>query len=222
MKHKSALALALSLPLIAAYAGGWATVTVDSLPEYLVAGRPTNITFSIRQHGMNMLGDLNPRIEASSGKSDFVARAVATNREGYYTATVTPPASGDWTLTIRSGFGKSDLTLLPIPVIANGARPVAAMALPARGHALFVAKGCATCHEHARVKGSGMYKVGTDLTVARLQPAYLEKFLADPSIKTDWKNPGSKMPNLQLKPAEIASIIAFLNANTTGGVAASQ
>jgi hypothetical protein len=52
--------------------------------------------------------------------------------------------------------------------------------------------------------------VGPDLSEPKFQSAYLEKFLADPSIKTNWAN-ASRMPNLGLKPAEITALVAFLN-----------
>ena len=45
--------------------GGWAVVTVENPPDYLVAGKATELTFTIRQHGRTLLSDLRPGIEAS-------------------------------------------------------------------------------------------------------------------------------------------------------------
>src|SRR5947199_30203 len=39
----------------AAFAGGWAIVTLDDFPEYAVAGKPVNLTFAVRQHGVTSL-----------------------------------------------------------------------------------------------------------------------------------------------------------------------
>lgn len=214
--NRRTLAVALpflaALPLIAAFAGGWATITVENLPDYLVAQQPTNMTFSIRQHGMELLREIQPSIEARSGDVAYKAEAVATNRAGYYTAKLDVPNPGDWTVTIKSGFGRSNVTLLPIPAVSTSGR---AVALPeaARGERLFVAKGCLSCHVHDRIKDSGVINSGPNLTEARLSSDYLAKFLADPSAKTNWTS-NSRMPDLDLKEKEIAALIAFLNSGS--------
>jgi hypothetical protein len=208
----------LAAPLIAAF-GGWATITVENLPEYVVANQPTNITFSVRQHGVRLMSEVRPTIDARSGKTEMTARAVQTNRPGYYTATVTAPFTGPLYITIHSGWGKSDVTLRPIAAIAANSRPVAISDFD-RGHNLFVAKGCASCHVHSRVDDSGSVNVGPDLTAYRLQRDYLEKFLANPSVKTAWRS-DARMPNLNLKSGEISALISFLN-DEKHGVAASN
>lgn len=202
---KLALTLAAATPLLAAYAGGWATVTLENLPEYLVAGQPTNVTFSVRQHGRDLLGQLKPTIDGQSGKLLFKTGAVATNRTGYYTATLNVPQPGDWTLTVNSGFGAvSKVTLLPIPAVATRARP-AALAAAERGHRLYIAKGCISCHANARVTNYTSYGAAPNLTDTRLPKEYLQLFLANPAIKVP-----NKMPNLNLKPDEIAALTSFL------------
>lgn len=208
-----ALAVAvIAAPLIAAYAGGWATVSVENLPDYIVAGQPTNLTFAIRQHGENYLADLSPSIVATSGKDEFEARAVETNKPGFYTVTLRPPRAGDWTVTINSGFGKSKLTLMPLAAVASNARP-ASFTHEERGQRLFAARSCVTCHVHARVPGSGYFSdVAPDLTARRFPAEYLQQFLADPTVKP--ATPGRmRMPNPNLTEAEIGSLIAFINSN---------
>jgi cytochrome c2 len=207
-----ALTILAAVPLIAAIAGGWATITVETLPDYLIAGQPTNITFSVRQHGMNLLPGRSPTIEARSGDSEYNARAVQTNRPGYYTATVTPPKAGNWTLTIKSGFGASNVTLMPIAAVSSAGRMPVVLSDTERGQRLFVAKGCLTCHTHARVPESGTVSVGPNLTSRGLDRNYLAKFLADPSVKTSWTSE-ARMPNLNLNDREIAALVAFLNAS---------
>jgi len=56
-------------------------------------------------------------------------------------------------------------------------------------------------------KCSGVVAVGPELTNRRLAPEYLQRFLADPSITGNT----NRMPNLDLKQAEIGALIAFLN-----------
>ena len=206
---------------VAAYYGGWATVTVENLPEQLIAGQPYNMTFSIRQHGHEPLDDLTPRVEMSAGGSEVVARAVRTNKRGYYTATLNVPKSGEWNTTIQTSFGKSHLKLLPIEAVNAGARKAAGWTQSERGQRLFVAKGCVACHQHAKVDGSGYYKVGPDLTEKRFAADYLKQFLADPSIKPRTPNT-PPMPDLDLQGAEIAALVAFINADQPKRTAAAE
>ena len=103
---------------------------------------------------------------------------------------------------------------------ATASTPAAATSVPsaaaqtadaAYGKALFVAKGCATCHHHAAVAGSGALGEGVpDLTTYRWNADYLRAWLKDPSAV----KPGTDMPTLGLKPDEIEALIAFLSAGT--------
>jgi hypothetical protein len=97
---------------------------------------------------------------------------------GQYRATVTLPHAGAWTITVYSGFGNSNVTLLPLPAVGPG-RAVAAVAAAERGRQLFVAKGCLTCHLHPEVSGSGVVKVGPDMTGRRFTGDYLQRHPAD-------------------------------------------
>jgi len=82
----------------------------------------------------------------------------------------------------------------------------------AYGKALFLAKGCATCHHHAAVPGSGFGPGGEfpDLTTYRWNADYLRTWLKNPSAV----KPGTYMPTLDLKKDEIEALIAFLSAGT--------
>ena len=39
--------------------GGWAVVSVENPPDYLLAGKPVAFTFVVRQHGVKRLGGLD-------------------------------------------------------------------------------------------------------------------------------------------------------------------
>ena len=190
--------------------GGWCVITVDDLPEYVTVGKPTEIAFTIRQHGMTLMDRLQPVISAKSGTAEVKANASAAKESGRYTATLVVPKDGNWTVTINSGFMNNKATLAPIPAIAAGATPPKPAIAADRGENLFIAKGCVTCHVHGEVTGSGSVAVGPNLTPKRYQPDFLAKFLADPSIaRTPGKN--EIMPKLELKPIEIVALTAFLN-----------
>jgi mono/diheme cytochrome c family protein len=201
----------LLLPLLGAY-GGWAAITVQDLPDYVVAGQPVTLSFIVRQHGVSKLSGLKPRVEArATGGGTTAEAAAAPGREaGQYVATLTLPRAGAWRITIHSGFGNSQVTLLPLQAIAAGAAPPAPLADSERGQRLFVAKGCLTCHVHADVEGSGLVAVGPDLTGRRLPADYLRQFLANPAIAA--RSGAPQMPNLDLKPQEIAALSAFITA----------
>jgi mono/diheme cytochrome c family protein len=199
----------LLLPLIGSY-GGWAAITVQDLPDYVVVGQPVTLTFTVRQHGVTKLSGLKARVEAQAGDLSTAAAATPGPEAGQYVAALALPRAGEWTITIHSGFGNSRVTLLPLRAIPAGSAAPAPLAEGERGRRLFVAKGCITCHVHGGVEGSGVVAVGPDLTARRLAPDYLRQFLANPAIAA--RSGPAQMPNLDLKPQEIAALTAFINA----------
>lgn len=80
------------------------------------------------------------------------------------------------------------------------------------GKALFSAKGCAQCHHHSAVAGSGKFAGAygatvPDLTTYRRDKEFLRRWLKDPSAV----KPGTEMPTLGLSDAEIEALITFLS-----------
>src|SRR5207248_9270794 len=167
--------------LIAAAIGGWAVITVEQLPDYVVAGQPVTLTFTVRQHGVTRLSGLKPRSEARSGDLTTTATASPGRETGQYASTLSLPRAGEWTITIHSGFLDRQVTLLPLSVIAPGAATPPSPSEPERGRRLFVAKGCVTCHVHREVAGSGVVAVGPELTNHPFPLDYLKQFLANPA-----------------------------------------
>ena len=189
-----------------AFAGGWAIITLSEFPDYAVAGKPLQLSFAVRQHGVTMLGGLKPTIRATTSGGLVAKAAVTPGRvAGEYTAALTLPEAGDWTITIHSGFLESTTTLPPLKVIASGAPTPVAFAPATRGVRLFTAKGCNGCHRHVEVNPERSTDAKFDLTTKRFAPDYLKQFLADPSIRT------TDMPNLRLKTDEIEALAAFIN-----------
>ncbi len=201
----------LLVPALAFTFGGWAVITVDDLPDYVVAGKPVDIGFVMRQHGVTRLEGFSPRVTMKSGDAEVSATARAVGDKGHYVATLTVPSAGEYKTRIQSGFGPNENNLLPLRAIAAGAQPPRPLADADRGHRLFYAKGCVTCHVRG-AEGTDGIKAGPDLTGRRYPPDYVAKFLADPnssplskSISNPW------MPKLDLKDREIASLVAFIN-----------
>jgi cytochrome c2 len=197
----------LLLPLLMGHAGGWAVITVDDLPDTVEAGKPVALTYTVRQHGVEPLDRLRGGIEATSGRATARGTVTEGKQRGRYTASLALPTAGEWTVTIKSGFGNSNVTLLPITVVGTGASLTRTVSDSDRGERLFVAKGCVTCHVQIQV--------GPKLDGKRFDAAYLTGYLANPTPPLPGK---PAMPNLGLEKREIASLVAYLNSARQVGV----
>ena len=196
--------LTLCVIVGAAHAGGWAVITLNELPDHAVARNPLHLVFAVRQHGKTLLTGLQPSVRATSA-TGLVANAAAVPAIDSYTATLTLPQPGEWTITINSGFLSSATTLPVLKVIAANDPVPAPPPQSARGERLFVAKGCTGCHLHSEITPERAAFASIDLSSRHFPPDYLAKFLADPRTKP------AEMPNLNLKESEIAALVAFIN-----------
>ena len=202
------LSAVIAVPANAAVFGGWAVVTIENPPERLTVGMPYTFEYSVRQHGKELLSDLQGRIEARAGSKVVTADARPVS-VGRYSAVLTVPSAGSWTITVNSGFGKSMTVMKPIAAAAQGA-PVVAMSEPERGEHLFNAKGCVTCHVDMKV-------IPVDVRTNKYDEKFVKQLLADPAAMPKRHKAGVEMPNLSLKPGEIAALAAYLSGpNSTG------
>src|SRR5262249_61471615 len=89
-------------------AGGWAVVTLDDLPDAVVAGKPVTLTFTVRQHGHTPLDNLRPSIEAvmAGGGGALGGGAGPGGGEGGGRACPTLPAPGGGRGAATSGGGR--------------------------------------------------------------------------------------------------------------------
>lgn len=191
--------------------GGWAVVTVKDLPEYFVAGQQYTIEFQVRQHGRTLLSGLHPSLVVSTsneGGTTVPAVARGGGAAGTYAVTFTTPAGeagGQLFLTIRSGFLSNELRLYPAPVLAAGGSALSIQARE-RGQALFVAKGCNTCHAN-----SDLTDRPDNYSVA-VGPALGGRPLAREYVFQKVKHPASQiMPDLGLSDAEAGAIAIFVS-----------
>jgi len=209
--------------------GGWAVVKVAKIPDAWIVGKPLQLSWQVRQHGVRQLGgddDLRPTLEARSGSSVVrgTTSAFAEDGEKGFRGQIVFPATGDWQVTIHSGFLDAKAVLVPWRVV-DSLKPVrgtveehlasigvARFSEVERGRRLFVSQGCVTCHVHRDVAIRGqMSEFGGDLSDRRLPADYLASFLKDPSIKP--RTPGKpEMPNLAMREKEITPLVAFLTA----------
>jgi YtkA-like len=122
-----ALAAALAIAPLAS-SGGWATVGFEPLPDGMSAGGTWTPTIYIKQHGMTPLTGLQPVVEIYDDAGVPTGfDAAETAEAGVYEAEVVFPTPGEWTMTIHSGFGDSQVTYGPFavgaPVGGVGASP---------------------------------------------------------------------------------------------------
>ena len=192
--------------------GGWAVVSVAKIRDGWVTGKPLQLSWSVRQHAVTPLYGLKPRIEARSGSKVIEGTTWEFNEHGTrgYRGRLTFPNTGEWQVTIYSGFGRSNAVLVPWNVYDSESK-IPRFTEAEHGRRLFAAQGCVSCHVHRDVDIKGQLSdFGPDLSDKKLPPEYLAKFLANPSIKPPTN--GKQMPNLDLKDKDIAPLIAFINA----------
>lgn len=108
-------------------------------------------------------------------------------------------------------WGSAVFAVLLVAMSVDSLRQVNASRTPpvsdqvARGKAVFQRRNCNDCHT---ILGIGGY-YAPDLTkiADRRDPAWLERFLADPAAA----KPGTTMPDQRLTSAEAADVVAFLD-----------
>lgn len=133
-----AVLMALTLPV---FAGGWAVVTLDTLPRYAVAGEPLTVSFVVRQHGQHPMEGLEPKITLRKANDPkwLAVLAIPQGETGHYSATLTFPSAGVWQWEIDA-FGAwpqvmPELTVLDTEStpITNGVKPQWPMAVGVLG-----------------------------------------------------------------------------------------
>ena len=114
LRAAAAMAAAASLTLFlasTALAGGWASATLDRQPADPGAGGTMVVSFTLLQHGVTPVDWGQPLVmlqERETG-ARVIADAVPAGAVGHWTADVTVPSAGSWSLEIRH-----DLQIVPV------------------------------------------------------------------------------------------------------------
>lgn len=120
-----------------AWAGGWAVVTLDSLPATVRAGEPLTLGFMVRQHGETPTNSVKPYLSAKNQSTGEAVRFDARQNGpvGHFLVDVRFPADGTWTWSVTPApfeateFGT--LTVLPAMGKTQGETQSAPIAQPA-------------------------------------------------------------------------------------------
>jgi hypothetical protein len=105
-----------------AQAGGWATVSVDPLPNGIEAGETWRTEITVLQHGRTPLSGLEPLIKISNTASGATREftASAADRTGRYDAQVVFPEAGSWDVVVDpQWWGEAVLTFGPVTVAGS-------------------------------------------------------------------------------------------------------
>lgn len=139
MRRKlSVLGILIGLLLLArpVLAGGWAVITLDSLPGEVRAGETLSIGFMVRQHGQTPTNGVSPTLSAYNAETGerVTADARQSGETGHFVVDVVFPGEGQWEWSL-SGFGPpveyAPLTVLPATAAIADATP-ASTAFPVR------------------------------------------------------------------------------------------
>jgi hypothetical protein len=116
-----------------AFAGGWATVKLDSSPKGVTAGKPWVVNITVLQHGLasQPLCCLQPTVtirrvatsrSVSATRKPLTFRARPTSRAGVYRARVVFPRAGTWRYEVFDAFteygGARTHTFAPVKILA--------------------------------------------------------------------------------------------------------
>lgn len=157
------VALILLLSAMTIFAGGPPIITVRNMPEYFVVGKPVTLRFGMRAlwNGEPLDGKFYGVRAMAAGLPRIELAAEPTGINGEYTATLTLPAAGEWTISIViSPLGPLTTPLLPVQAILPGSPAPEPLSLVARGERFFVEKGCVSCHVNQEVPERSFLRTG--------------------------------------------------------------
>lgn len=124
------IAAGLLLLAVPALAGGWAVVTMDSLPSDVRAEEPLTIGLMVRQHGRLPTDAANPTLHAKNAVTgeQISSAGRQSGERGHYVIDVVFPSEGEWEWSIVALGPETHLaplTVLPAvgPVAGAAATP---------------------------------------------------------------------------------------------------
>lgn len=141
------LVLLLASFTLPAFAGGWATTPVDSLPAEIKAGETTRIEFTILQHGKTprhtLTWDgkervLTPIVTATQGDISLEFEAQPAKEVGHWFVDLTLPEAGTWEWEIDPQPLGGATTLAPLTVQSAPAPSLALGSITAVPYLLLV------------------------------------------------------------------------------------
>ena len=112
------LAVALVALATSAFAGGKAYIHVSELSKSIVAGQPVPVVFTVQNALHQPMSELKPVVTATRGDLRVQAAATAVKSPGGYTASLTLPEAGDWTVTVDTQYCGNTCVMKGVKVTA--------------------------------------------------------------------------------------------------------
>src|SRR5215218_7582471 len=137
MHTRNLLAVLLaSLALLAlagaAFAGGWASVSMTDPPTDITVGQETRVELTVLQHGKTPIDWPKLTVAATQADTGETVRADATpvrGELGRYRATLVFPSDGEWDIAYESSDlvmdGSASLAVAQLPAVAVVPPPAA-------------------------------------------------------------------------------------------------
>lgn len=121
----AAAAFIAALPA-AALAGGWSTVTADPLAGDMVAGQEFTVGFTVLQHGVTPMDNLQPIVKLTDPTGAFsqTVKAAGEGGPGHYVASIVLDQPGSWQWVVEAFEG--DHQMPPLMVSPAAAKPASA------------------------------------------------------------------------------------------------
>ena len=123
VRAAAAMAAAAMLTMLlasTALAGGWASAALDEQPADPGAGGTMSVNFTLLQHGVTPVDWGQPLVMLVNGETGqrVTVEAHQSGAKGHWSAELTVPSAGSWTLDIRH-----DLEVVPVnfqPIVVGG------------------------------------------------------------------------------------------------------
>lgn len=112
--------------------GGWAVVTLDSLPPPPRAGEALHLGFTVRQHGDKLISNVTPALAAENMETGEALQIDARKEGpvGHFVVEVTFPSPGTWTWGITPHPFPSINQFVPLTVLSPMTTPAERSAPP--------------------------------------------------------------------------------------------
>jgi hypothetical protein len=107
--------VSLASPLMA---GGKVDIKTSALPDRIIAGAPVAVTFTVSYPNGQPVSRIKPLVIATQGDQKVVAHAIPAKKSGGYSAQLTLPSDGEWTIVVDSQYCSNTATMHGVKVLA--------------------------------------------------------------------------------------------------------
>jgi hypothetical protein len=93
-------------------------IKTSALPDRIVAGAPVSVSFIVTYPNGQPVSRIKPLVIATQGDQKIVANAMPVKTPGGYSARLTLPSDGEWTIVVDSQYCGNTATMRGVKVLA--------------------------------------------------------------------------------------------------------